>query len=183
MLKFILIFLVSNVLLASDQEIPHYKKYTPTPIRDYKEIILDFYSLSSAYGEFSNFALFPIWVDGELYQTSEHYYQSHKFLDEEIFSKIKSAPSAYLAAKWARELKDQYRTDWEEAKDSIMEKAVYAKFSDYSVLKELLLSTGEAKIYEHTQNDCYWGDCLDRTGKNKLGQLLEKIRTEMKIED
>ncbi len=183
MLKFLLSILLSSTLFASEQEIPHYKKYTPTPITPYHEDILDFYSLNSPYGEFSNFALFPIFLDGEVYQTSEHYYQSHKFLDEEIISKIKNAPSAYLSAKWARELKKEYRPDWEEVKDSIMEKAVYAKFTDYTILKKLLLSTGSAKLFEHTQNDCYWGDCFDRTGKNKLGQLLEKIRSEINIED
>ena len=62
-----------------------------------------------------------------------------------------------------------------------MEKAVWDKFTRYPELKTLLLSTGNARIYEHTKNDCYWADCGDRSGKNKLGLLLEKIRASDKL--
>ena len=72
------------------------------------------------------------------------------------------------------------RTDWEERKDEFMEKAVMDKFTRYPELKALLLSTGEARLYEHTENDCYWGDCGNRTGLNKLGVLLEKVRAKLK---
>jgi|GEM_PF-4805113 len=40
----------------SDSDIPHYKYYPRTPIVDYTDDVLDFYSVKDSYGEFSNFA-------------------------------------------------------------------------------------------------------------------------------
>jgi len=45
-----------------------------------------------------------------------------------------------------------------------------------------LLSTNNTHIYEHTRNDCYWADCGDRTGLNKLGEQLMLIRKEINDE-
>ena len=54
-----------------------------------------------------------------------------------------------------------------------------AKFTQHETLKSLLLSTGEAKIFEHTENDSYWGDGGDGSGKNMLGRILMEIRAEL----
>ena len=48
------------------------------------------------------------------------------------------------------------------------------------VLQDLLLSTNSTHIYEHTKNDCYWADCEDRTGKNRLGEELMQVREELR---
>lgn len=162
-------------------EAPHYKAHTPTPPVPYQQEVLDFYSTRAAYGEFSNFALFPVFVDGEWWTTSEHYYQAHKYDKPELMKWVQDAPTPMEAANHGREDKEPKRADWEERKDEYMEKAVQDKFMRYPSLQKLLLSTGNARLYEHTGNDCYWGDCGDRTGKNKLGLLLEKIRESLKI--
>lgn len=174
----LLCFLYLNFTNA-EGEIPHYKVYPKTPIVDYQEEILDFYSTKSAYGEFSNFALFPIELDGKIWPSSEHYYQAHKYINEEHIEWVRLASSPYEAAKRGRDITVSKREDWAQVKDLIMEKAVFKKFQTYPVLVDLLLSTNESKIFEHTRNDCYWGDCFDRSGKNKLGLLLMKIRSEL----
>ncbi|WP_275043177.1 NADAR domain-containing protein [Streptococcus parasanguinis] len=43
-----------------------------------------------------------------------------------------------------------------------------------------MLATGDVIIIEHTQNDAYWADGGDGSGKNKLGLLLMKVRKELK---
>jgi len=166
-----------NVLDLSD--IPHYKIYKPTPIESYENPILDFYSVKDPYGEFSNFALFPIFLDGVQWPSSEHYYQAHKYDDAEMIEKVRMAESPMEAAKIGRDPKIPKRADWNDVKDEVMEKAVREKFKSYPILQTLLKQTNSSTIYEHTKNDCYWGDCLDRSGKNKLGKLLEKIRSEL----
>ena len=40
-----------------------------------------FYSVGDEYGVFSNFALYPIKLDGETWPTTEHYFQAQKFAD------------------------------------------------------------------------------------------------------
>lgn len=143
------------------------------------QAILDFYSTKDPYGEFSNFALFPVFVDGRWWRTTEHYYQAHKYEKPELISWVQEAESPMEAALRGRDKNIPKRKDWDLRKDEFMEKAVRDKFTRYPELKKLLLSTGDARIYEHTKNDCYWGDCGDRTGQNKLGLLLEKIRLEL----
>ena len=176
----ILFFFASLHAFARDQSsIPHYEIYPATPISEYQKDILDFYSVKDPYGEFSNFALFPILVDGRLYQSSEHYYQSEKYIDLELKEKVINASTPMEAALIGRDPRFPKRDNWETHKDVAMEIAVRAKFSQYPVLQDLLQSTNKSLIFEHTKNDCYWGDCLDRSGKNKLGILLMKVRAEL----
>lgn len=162
---------------------PHYQKYQATPLLEKPAKKVDFYSRRAAFGEFSNFALFPIEIDGVNWPTSEHYYQAHKYNDPKLREWVRQADRPYEAAKRGRDKTKPKRKDWSQTKDAIMEKALVAKFRQYPKLQELLLSTGEATIYEHTKNDCYWGDCGDRTGKNKLGKMLMEIRKRLKNGD
>ena len=172
-------FLSVNVSTGESlPDVPHYKFYVPTPAKTYEGEILDFYSLKDAYGEFSNFALFPIWVDELMWPSSEHYYQAHKYTDPQLIEQIRNAASPMDAARMGRDPNIPKRSDWESYKDVAMEIAVRAKFSQYPILMTLLKSTNSSVLYEHTKNDCYWGDCGDRTGKNKLGLLLMKLRAE-----
>jgi ribA/ribD-fused uncharacterized protein len=180
-MKFLFLFiLVSCASVTPAPEATHYAKYPATPAVQVKEKIIDFYSRSQPYGEFSNFALFPIFVDGEWWPTSEHYYQAMKYEKKELIAWVQAAPDPMESANRGRDKNIPKRADWEERKDEFMEKAVMDKFTRYPQLKTLLLSTGEARLYEHTENDCYWGDCGNRTGQNKLGLLLEKIRAKLR---
>lgn len=165
------------VLLATTGCSLHPVKTEPRP---YQVAILDFYSNKDPYGEFSNFAPYPVFVDEEWWPTSEHYYQAHKYTEKELIKWVQFAQTPMEAALRGRDKSKPKRSDWEQKKDEFMEKAVMDKFTRYPELRTLLLSTGSARIYEHTVNDCYWGDCGDRTGKNKLGLLLEKIREKLK---
>ena len=81
-----------------------------------------------------------------------------------------------IAARLGRDRKQKLRRDWESAKVGIMRAAVLAKFTQHQDLQTLLLSTGDAKLVEHTENDNYWGDGGDGSGKNKLGQILVQVR-------
>ena len=157
---------------------PHCDTYPPTPAITFEGEILDFYSVKNLYGEFSNFALFPIVIDDVAWPTSEHYYQAHKYTDPKLQELVRQAKTPMDAALMGRDPNIPKREDWDEYKDIAMETAVRAKFAQYQILRELLISTDQSQIFEHTKNDCYWGDCGDRTGKNKLGLLLMKLRFE-----
>jgi ribA/ribD-fused uncharacterized protein len=64
-----------------------------------------------------------------------------------------------------------------------MRRAVTAKFTQHQELGTLLLSTGEAKIVEHTENDDYWGDGGDGSGKNMLGRILMQVREALRRDE
>lgn len=65
---------------------------------------------------------------------------------------------------------------------SEMRQAVRAKFTQHDDIRAILLATGDAKLVEHTDNDAYWGDGGDGSGKNLLGQILMEVRDELRIE-
>jgi ribA/ribD-fused uncharacterized protein len=115
--------------------------------------IINFYSARDEYGEFSNFAAFPIALDGKTWPTSEHYFQALKFLDDAIQETIRQAKSPMIAARMGRDRAKPLRPDWETVKDDVMRTAVRAKFTQHEELKRLLLATGDATIVEHTEND------------------------------
>ncbi len=144
--------------------------------------IIKFYSQNDEYGEFSNFAAYPIVLKKKKWPTSEHYFQAQKFKDVQHQEQIRKANSPMLAARLGRDRKKKQRKDWESVKVNIMYDAVLAKFSQHEDLKQLLLTTGDAMLIEHTSNDSYWGDGGHGRGRNMLGQILMRIREVFKEE-
>lgn len=158
----------------------HYSKFPRTPATPFEGAELNFYREEDAYGEFSNFSGFPVFVDGEWWSTSEHYYQAQKYLTEELRDWVQFAPTPMEAANRGRDPKVPKRDDWDDVKEGFMKKALDDKYTRHPELRELLLSTGNAHIYEHTTNDCYWADCGNRTGKNRLGEMLMSVRESLR---
>jgi ribA/ribD-fused uncharacterized protein len=138
-----------------------------------------FYSTSDAFGEFSNFAAFPVKIGKKTWPTSEHYFQAQKFSDKGYAEKIRKVSSPMMAARLGRDRKVPLRKDWEAVKIGVMRQALVAKFTQHRELKELLLATGDRRLIESTANDDYWGDGGDGSGKNMLGRLLMEIRSEL----
>jgi N-glycosidase YbiA len=141
--------------------------------------VINFYSTKDEYGFFSNFAAYPIKLKGKVWPTSEHYFQAQKFAGTEHEESIRRETSPMIAARMGRDRKKKLRPDWERVKDSIMREAVLAKFTQHHDLKEKLLSTEDALLVEHTENDNYWGDGGDGSGKNMLGKILMSVREEL----
>jgi ribA/ribD-fused uncharacterized protein len=141
--------------------------------------VIHFYSVSDEHGYLSNFALYPIQLDGLRWPSSEHYFQAQEFVDEKQRDAIRKAKTPMLAAKLGRDRKAKLRRDWESVKVSVMKKTVQAKFAQHDDLRSMLLATGDAKLVEHTENDAYWGDAGDGSGQNMLGRILMQVRTEL----
>lgn len=112
----------------------------------------------------------------------EHYYQSQKSQSPSEQESIRQAKTAYKSKKLGSKVKFP-RPDWESVKLTVMAEALRVKFAQ-EPFKSLLLSTGEADIYEDSPYDLFWGTgALGSTGsgQNHLGKLLMKIRSEINI--
>ena len=144
--------------------------------------VINFYRTGDDYGSFSNFAPYPIEVDGKVWPTAEHYFQAQKFAGTEHEETMRLEPSPMVVARMGRGRKKPLRPDWEAVKDEVMRKAVLAKFTQHAELRAQLLETGDAKIVEHTENDSYWGDGGDGSGKNILGLILMEVRERLRRE-
>ena len=143
---------------------------------------INFYYVDEEYGCFSNFAAYPIKLKRKRWPTSEHYFQAQKFAGTEHEGIVRKANSPMLAARMGRDRKRPLRRDWESVKDRIMREAVFAKFTQHDDLRLILLDTGDAKLVEHTENDSYWGDGGDGSGKNMLGIILMETREALRNE-
>lgn len=144
--------------------------------------VIRFYSVSAEYGELSNFALYPIRLRRKQWPTSEHFFQAQKFVAASDQEEIRTARSPMLAAQMGRDRKRKLRRDWESAKVGVMREAVEAKFRQHDELRTLLLATGDAKLVEHTENDDFWGDGGDGSGRNELGRILMAVRDQLRQE-
>ncbi len=65
-----------------------------------------------------------------------------------------------------------------------MKRVLQAKFTQHEDLKQLLLSTGTARLVESATVDNavnrLWGE-VNGVGKNKLGELLMEVRAEFMV--
>jgi ribA/ribD-fused uncharacterized protein len=117
-----------------------------------------FYAVADDYGGFSNFAPYPITVRGERWPTSEHFFQAQKFEDATVRAAIRRVKSPMEAARLGRDRKHRLRRDWDSSRVGVMREALHAKFTQHEDLRRLLLSTGDAKLVEHTERDEFWAD-------------------------
>ena len=130
------------------------------------------------YAFLSNFFNSPITVGGLLCPTVEHAFQLCKTLSQEERLDIVNSSAPGIAKRKGRKV--TLRPNWEEIKDDVMELCLKKKFTEHLDLQERLLATGDAILIEgNTWNDTYWGVC-NGVGKNTLGQLLMKIREEIR---
>lgn len=143
--------------------------------------MIQFHLKSGPYGWLSNFAHYPIWVDGQEWPTNEHYYQAAKFTDDPEWREvIRLQPRPYDAWRMGRSPQHVVRGDWAAVKDEVMLRAVRAKFLQHEGLGRQLLETGTELLVEHSPGDSYWGDAGDGSGQNRLGQILMQVRDELR---
>ena len=138
-----------------------------------------FYKVTDKYGCFSNFSPHTFNLDGKVWITSEHYFQSQKFCGTEYEEKIRLLRTPLEAAEMGRSRKLPLRKDWEQVKDDIMRKAVLAKFTQNEKIANILISTKNEKIVEKTDNDYYWGCGKYGFVKNMLGKILMEVRVKL----
>ena len=144
--------------------------------------VIYFSGLSGAYGCFSNFAPYPIILKGNVWPTSEHYFQAQKFAGTAYEEVVRLAKTPKIAANLGRSRERPLRPNWEHVKDAVMEEAVRAKFTQHADLRRVLLETGDTLIVEHRTRDSYWGDGPDGSGKNMLGRILMRVRADLRDE-
>lgn len=133
---------------------------------------------------FSNMLPFdqPLIENGISYRTTEHYYQAHKLWDLNKRKEIASM-TAFESKKAIRN-KERYpwRSDWDtEMKLAVMETALRWKFQKGTSWYTKLMETSQDEIVEwNNWNDLWWGKDLEtKKGRNELGKLLMKIRSEL----
>lgn len=145
---------------------------------------------------FSNFYPCSFTEGGKVWKNSEQCFMAKKakfFGDEEMYNAILNSETPKEAKKYGRLVKNFDAEKWSKVCFDKMYDAVYAKFSQNSGLKELLLSSDfEGKGFvEGSPYDAIWGVKMDWRnpdidneenwqGQNLLGKVLNKVREDLK---
>ncbi len=145
------------------------------------------YKFADSYYFLSNFYESDIIYKGKKYKTAEHAYQSSKCKLDSEHEWIRNTPSAFQAKQFGKKVK--IKDNWDNIKYDIMLNIVRDKFSQNNELKKMLLDTGEEFLIEGNYwHDNTWGNCTcDKCkkirGNNWLGEILMKVRQELKDEN
>lgn len=153
---------------------------------------IKFYKINDPYGSFSNFKKARMFLWGRWWNNTETPYQAAKCIDNAEREKIYNAKTPREAREIGQTVK--MRPDWDsldpkhdpfyeyKVKDRVMYECVLAKFVQHPNLRAELMSTGSETIIEDSPYDAYWGCGPDGSGKNMLGQILMRVRDELKGE-
>jgi ribA/ribD-fused uncharacterized protein len=125
----------------------------------------------------SNYHVCTVEHQGLFYTSSEAAYQAAKVEDpyvKSLYQQMDPSESKKASKKYP------VKQGWDNIKKGIMYEILLDKFTRNPDLHQKLLETG-SKYLEETNywNDTYWGVCEGR-GKNTLGELLMKIREQIR---
>jgi N-glycosidase YbiA len=143
---------------------------------------IKFYRTKDPHGYMGNFWKGRIWVYHRWWDTTEAAYQAQKTSVEAEVLAIQQAKKPMEARDLGQKV--TIRDNWDVIKDMVMYECVLAKFLQHKSIRDQLIATGNEELVEDTttSNDMYWGCGADGTGKNMLGQILMRVRRELRGE-
>ncbi len=130
---------------------------------------------------------------GDVWYNNEQFYQAMKafqFDDTEIYEKIRNTKNPKTAKNLGRKVQNFDPKRWNKVSKKYMLEGLRYKFK-LPEFQQILLDTGDKLIVESSPWDTVWGSGLDIKhydavdpemfkGTNWLGELLMKVRNEMK---
>ena len=179
------------------EEQPKPKKTVKIKVKEALPEVVYFFEGNPALNEFKEFSTHheaPMQIDGVTFPTVEHYLQWSKakaFGDKDAETKIMKTKSPKSVKTYGNKIKDFKEEEWKEKQDNVMRIALKAKFTQHPELRTKLLETGTKLIAEADPRDKYWSigtssetskakDPAKWPGQNRLGKMLEELRTELK---
>jgi ribA/ribD-fused uncharacterized protein len=127
----------------------------------------------SPYISFSPLYKADFTIDGKTYATVEHYVQSQKYAttDPEYSEQLRLTEKPATLRLLASTKKHPAPADWESQLHTMYSTGSIAKFAAHPTLREVLQSTGAAKL-ENESTDAILGIGVDGCGSNILGAAL-----------
>ena len=131
----------------------------------------------------SNFYGCSVVYRGLKFLNTEAAFQAAKCLNE-----AEAREFCFLPPNQAKRLgrRVTLRPDWEAVKYDIMLEIVRCKFTQNVELQAKLLATGDEELVEgnwwhdNTWGNCSCDRCIDKEGKNWLGNILMQVRDEIR---
>ncbi|HEY4502407.1 MAG TPA: NADAR family protein [Candidatus Paceibacterota bacterium] len=128
----------------------------------------------------SPFSAHRIEIWGEIFPTVEHAYQAARVQNGPERNLIKNAPSPLDAWREGQKYKNDPSLQVSSFdKDAVMEELFRAKMSQHPDIVEILKESGDRELLKVYDTDYYWGTGKDGTGKNRMGKLWMRLRSEL----
>lgn len=130
----------------------------------------------------SNFYRTPVCYNEIVYSTSEHAFQAAKCHIDSERKTIELAITPGAAKRLGQKV--VLIPNWQNFRIGIMYRILHSKFSLNNNMRDRLLATGDAELFEgNIWGDVFWGCTADTLeGENNLGKLLMKVRTEIRMD-
>jgi ribA/ribD-fused uncharacterized protein len=126
----------------------------------------------------ATFSAHAIEYKGKLYPTVEHAYHASRYVDEKIQEEIRAAKSPYIAWELSQKYKAGQMSDFDARKSAVMEEICRLKLTQHEDVKAGLLASGDDTIVKNYP-DPYWGIGPNGVGKNEMGVIWMKLRSEL----
>lgn len=149
----------------------------------------------------------PMVVKGNSYASVEHLYQTFRFLsdvptwEQQEFITTFQQVDPWECRELSHNIPEKFqlkhvmeRRDWKTVKnirigsqfrEDVMYECLRAKFNQCKKCKDVLLSTGNARLHLKTFKDedeaYFWGTGEQSLGRDRLGALLEQLRDELRL--
>lgn len=145
-------------------------------------------------GPFSQWAMYPIEINGKTYNCNEQYMMSEKARimgDFEMREKIMAADDPAIQKSLGRQVKNFDAEKWNAECREVVYRANYAKFTQHIFLQNKLWATKNKIIVEASPEDNIWGIGLRESdpracdpeqwkGTNWLGEAIMRVRKELR---
>lgn len=150
----------------------------------YGSATIRFNSKSRDHSWLSNFHASTIEIAGERYDTVERAFVAAKTRHDPLaHAKLSSTPVNRLR-QLGRSVRGTFDSKkWDLGRVALMRRLLRKKFAPGSELAAKLTATGGARLVEESRTDRFWGTTRRQgreLGENKLGSLLEEVRSELK---
>ena len=135
---------------------------------------------------FSPYSAHAIEINGIVYPTMEHAYQSSRYTDEKIKDEIRQARSPVKAWETSSKYKHLQISEFKDKdyKLEVMGRLMRMKADQHDEIRKALLDSGDKKIVKHITTyppgDGFWDDGDDGNGLNHIGRMWMEIREELK---
>ncbi|KAH7910202.1 hypothetical protein BJ138DRAFT_1153451 [Hygrophoropsis aurantiaca] len=172
---------VKSINKSAAPLLPRPRSATPSDSSTPSRIL--FYHVNAPYYGFTNFSPDPVEYKGKRYPTSEHLFQSLKFLDHrpELAEHIRTCSDRpRMVFDETHRFNPEVRPDWLKVRVQMMDVVLWHKFTQNKRLKDELLGTGDAELVEDSDKDAFWGVGPDGKGQNQLGKALVRLRSELR---
>ena len=140
---------------------------------------IGFWGTDGPYGAFSNFYPCKFIWNCRQFNCSEQAFMWAKaryFNDLESEELILKETDPKKIKALGRKVKNFDANKWSDISYNFMLSANIAKYQQNEELKNKLLNTGKAYLYEDSPFDYLWGVGKDGSGKNLLGKVLMEVR-------